>query len=184
MIRNLFVEYRGKGSGNERWSFNGVIRLERDYFIFARLAGIGGDVKDALVPPRGFPNDAAGAARDENFTCIDYAGKAINSSNCSPEDAARWVATGKSHYDGTLSKMALPISRKGEAEAELVDIRKPARVSNPDWHIHSWLSTDEFEKAIEKTARPIPPTYQATIAAMRSLEASGFEVRCVFWFDN
>jgi hypothetical protein len=55
MIRNLFVEYRGKGSGNERWSsFSGVIRLERDYFIFARLAGIGGDVKDALVLPEGF----------------------------------------------------------------------------------------------------------------------------------
>jgi hypothetical protein len=182
MTRNLSVEYRGKGSGNEGWSsFSGVIRLERDYFIFARLAGIRGDVKDALER---VPNDAAGAARDENFTWIDYAGKTINSSACSPEDAARWVATGKSHYDGTLSKMALTISRKGEAEAELVDIRKPAQVSNPDWHTHSWLSTDEFEKAIEKTSRPIPPTYQATIAAMRSLEASGSEVRCVFWFDN
>jgi hypothetical protein len=54
-----------------------VIRLERDYFIFARLPGNRGDVKDALVPPRGFPNNAAGAARDENFTWIDYAGKAI-----------------------------------------------------------------------------------------------------------
>lgn len=59
-------------------------------------------------------------------------------------------------------------------------------VEHPDWHTPTWLTPDEWEFAL-KAAGQLPgtePEYYAMLAAMRSLEAGGFEVRCVMWFDN
>ena len=54
-------------------------------------------------------------------------------------------------------------------------------VSHPDWHSHTWLSADEFEKAIQDLGNE---KYRAALAAMRSFEADGLDARIVIWFDN
>jgi hypothetical protein len=184
---HLFIEYRDKSAEQRRWwSFGGRISVGRDYRIFERLAGVRGELANAIVPPRGFPADAAEEAKDENFLWIDYSGKEENpwSPTCTPEDAAQWVNSGKSKYFGTTNKVAMAVDLKGEKEPELVNVQRPERVSQPDCHTHSWLSLEEFESALHATGQPVPKTYAACVAAMRSLEKDGCEVRAVFWFDN
>lgn len=78
---------------------------------------------------------------------------------------------------------------------------KPFRVSSPDWHSASWLTTDEYERAIQiykekcKEAHKkdpiynpieegILPEYEAILATMKSLDSNGMVCRVVFWFDN
>jgi hypothetical protein len=184
---HLFIEYRVKNNDTARWnSFAGQIELERDYRIFARLAGVRGDLANAIVPPRGFPEDAGPKAKDENLLWIDYTEKEPNpwDSACKPDEAKHWVEMGKSKYFGTFNKIALAVDLKGEKETELVNVQRPERVSKPDWHSHSWLRLGEFKSAIFQVGEEVPKTYAACIAAMRSLEEYGCEVRVVFWFDN
>ncbi len=87
----------------------------------------------------------------------------------SKDDNDLWVARGSSKY----------IKDKDG---------KNAWVSHPGWHTHSWMTTNEFEKAVSLAIAEHPqypePEYTAIIAAMRSFEKQGFEARVVFWFDN
>jgi hypothetical protein len=95
---------------------------------------------------------------------------------CSLEQAERWVAGGYS---------------VGETD----DNGRLRRVSGPDWHSHSWLTTDELAKALDhyvaflpkaypSEPRTVPVEWQAMLAAMRCFEANGKQARLVFWFDN
>lgn len=52
-----------------------------------------------------------------------------------------------------------------------------------DWHSASWLTVDEFSKALEIAGSPAPE-YHALLMAMRTLEFYAESVRVVFWFDN
>lgn len=182
---HLFIEYRVKNSDTTRWnSFAGEIELERDYRMFERLGGVRGDSANAIVPPRGFPADAGPKAKDENFLWIHYGRGNADAFSCSPEEAAKYVNSGRSSYFGILTKVAMAVDLKGVKEPELVDVQRPERVSKPDWHSHSWLTLEEFESAILQADSEVPKTYAACIAAMQSLEKDGCEVRAVFWFDN
>jgi hypothetical protein len=70
-------------------------------------------------------------------------------------------------------------------KVELRDGR-PTAVEHPDWHTPTWLAPDEWERAL-KAARMTPPDdpkYFAVLGAMRALEAAGYKVRVVCWFDN
>lgn len=180
---HLSIEYRSDGRW---WSFASKVHLERNYFIFERLAGVRGKIANAIAPPRGFPPDASTDTQDENFLWIDYGNGELSSEDpsCTPQRAAEWVASGKSKYFETINKIAMAVDLTGKKEPELVDVQKHKRVSRPDWHTHSWLSTDEFESAIKLTGQGDSPLYWVCIAAMRSLENDGHEVRAVFWFDD
>jgi len=182
---HLFIEYRNVNNDKARWqSFAGEIALERNYVIFERLAGVRGNLGNAIVLPRGFPPDAGSEAKDENFLWIHYGTGNADEFSCSPEEAARLVDSGRSSYFGILKKVGMAVDLKGVKETELVDVQRPERVSKPDWHSHSWLSLKEFESAILQIGAEVPKVYAACIAAMRSLEKDGCEVRVVFWFDN
>lgn len=42
---------------NERWHHYSVPRIKRRYALFEKIAGVRGDVCNAIVPPRGIPHD-------------------------------------------------------------------------------------------------------------------------------
>lgn len=170
---HMYIEYSPKAyaetkEGGERFwfTFGGRINPGRDYWLFALLANVRGG--GALFPPRGAPSDAAIAASSDNRL---YITTSEGDNYAKPEDAARWVAEGSSTYilkhDGT-----------------------PGWVTHPDWHSHSWLTSDELAEVFaaykdEHRGQSVDIGYTALLAAMRALEDSGEnDVRVVFWFDN
>jgi len=166
---HFFVEYKSKELGNWR-NLGQEFHLTRHYGVFAALADVrnyGGEVKHE-VEPRGIPKDI-GWRTVGSYTLYvrDREDADDQEDSCSKESAERWVAQNSSRW---------------------WDEEKKTRVTGPDWHSESWMTSDEFDKAInfEIEGKVIRDTedYKAVLAAMRSLETSGYDVRCVFWFDN
>jgi hypothetical protein len=153
---HCYLEYKTP-SWNAWQSFGGRTRVDRNYQLFALLADVrnGGQVSP-VADPRGFPEDAGYAATDDNWLLIsDGDGDGC----CSVKEAERYVTACGSRYRDSTKQ----------------------RVSHPDWHSHSWLTTDEFAKAVILAGGP---ECRALLAAMRSFETEGMSSRLVFWFDN
>ena len=178
---HCYVEYRTpRHRPGSSWSdFGGRINPGRNYRIFEQMAGVRAiDEKNAVVPPRGLPDDIGYAASGDAWVWIDYDGHHCDcgeSNSVDPDTAARWADyrdDGKGY-------------RYGYDDAAKV---KPLWVAGPDWHSHSWLTPSEFATALERAGDDATPhdepEYYALLAAMRALEGYGNEVRLVFWFDN
>ncbi len=161
---HLFIEYRNPG--NSSWSNLGAqFRLGRHYGVFSSLADVrnyGGQITP-VDAPRGVPSDIGYRTRDDYhyFVCET---PSADGKEVTRELALRWVENGSSTWAGDF------------------------HITDPDAHSGTWLTPDEYERAINFTleGKVIRDTedYKAVLAAMRSLEQSGFEVRTVFWFDN
>lgn len=52
------------------------------------------------------------------------------------------------------------------------------------YHNPSWLTPDEWKRALRIVGPYQEPAYHAILAAMRALESTGNEVRVVFWFKD
>jgi len=132
----------------------------RYYKLFGILAGVRGGCEDPVAAGRGVPEDAAYMTHSENriYVCDDYPGER----HVSREKAEEWIQNGHSK----------PIEHNGRL----------VFVTDPDWHSHSWCTTDEFARVVER-AEPSAP-YHAVLAAMRQFEAMDIKSRLVFWFDN
>lgn len=161
---HLFIEYRSK-TGTGWRNLGAQFRLGRHYGVFSALAGVrnyGGEISP-VATPRGVPSDIGSSTR-EGYLCFVCQNPNSDGREVTRERAAQWVETGSSNWVGEH------------------------HVTNPDAHSGSWLTGNEFERAINFTleGKIIRDTddYQAVLAAMRSLENSGYEVRTVFWFDN
>lgn len=153
---HCYIEYKRPDS--KEWSdFGGRINPGRNYSIFAAMAGVRGNATP-VVPPRGYPEDAAYAAEGDNWLYITKE-KVSEAGECTRAQADQYVAHGM-HFKDDLKQY----------------------VSHPDWHSHSWLTPDEYAKAIEGYDDEME--YRATLAALRSFEAAGCQARLVFWFDN
>lgn len=133
-------------------------RINRDYRMFALLAGVRGD--GCIYKPRGIPKELSYKVFEEFHIYIsnEYP---EGEGNTSPELAAKWVKSGYSEY----------VSEK--------------YVTNPDWHTPSWLSVEEYENVLEARKRMdngwfINQKWYAILAAMKALKNARF----VFWFDN
>lgn len=155
---HAYIEYRKPRT--EHWyGFGERINPGRNYAIFGRLAGVRTD-GPPVAPLRGLPKDVAHAVREDGFLFVTEDGAGDDC--CTLEEGRRW---------------------SGDPNIKLHDF-----VPHPDWHSHSWLTPDEFEKALQKAQGDYPdifePEYQAVLDAMRSFERTGHEVRIVFWFDN
>ena len=185
---HCYVEYRPLEPRNDydkRWrDFGGRINPGRNYDLFDRMAGVRGDKRNAVVPPRGLPDDLAYSAFSDNWMWINYKWDNENAGECheegvvSPARAARYAQYRESNETAYLGTYT-----------DGPNAGKPERVAHPDWHTHSWLTPDEFALAIEEArgdgAYPRDMAeYDALHAAMVSLVMSGHEVRLVFWFDN
>lgn len=159
---HLFIEYRE--SMRERWQALATSRfcLRQNYSVFAAMAGVRGgpDFKPSFKP-RGMPEEVSHLVGLANLLYVADAIKAEGDGEVSRSVAQKWVNDGLSRWSNDDQYF----------------------ITHPDWHSHSWLSPDEYQRALEASENP-SPDYRAVLAALRSLEQSGCEARVVFWFDN
>jgi hypothetical protein len=157
---HLFIEHKRKDS--KYWSsFGGEINPGRDYEIFARLAGVRNRLEEEITPVapnRGLPEGTSYIIKDENTLWIDddtpeYEG------HCSSCKALSWIEQGISKMDGEH------------------------RITHPDWHSHSWCTTDELQKVL-MDCEYVDSEWKVVLKASMYFEELGEEVRLVFWFDN
>lgn len=164
---HAYIEYREKPTkenvGYNPWRpFGSRTNLGRNYQMFGRMAGVRRE-GIAVVQPRGYPDDMGYEAEHDATLYVDDK-SSEESGFCSTARAEGWVKSGSSErWKGTTT-----------------------RISNPDWHTPSWLTGDEFKKAIEEyqSGGEKDVSYLAALAAMKMFEAEGYESRIVFWFDN
>lgn len=157
---HLFIEYKQDGQSLLGWwAFGGEHRLDRDYRLFARMAGVR-NYWDAvpISNPRDLPDDASWQVKDKNRLLI-VDNEEAGEREATREQAERWVKSGSSKYDGDRY------------------------VTHPDWHSHSWLSADEFEACLN-SFESVSAEYKAVLAALRCFESDVQVTRVVFWFDN
>jgi len=158
------------------WSnFGGRINPGRDYTIFSLLSsGVRGEY-DVSFPAKGLPPKdelGYGTTSDAFLYISDKTDKdKIGENECTLEDAIRWTQGGHRN---------LYNDRSGT----------PRWVDHPDWHSHSWLTTDEYTEALENYSKlndwggEIAIGYDVILSIMRTIESRGAEARLVFWFDN
>lgn len=165
---HMYLEYRPKvkkDDWDKKWhNFTyGQVGASRNYGMFEILAGVRGSF--ALFQPKGMVKDPASTTFDENTLYISKDGDTEGTTTL--ERAQQWVAHG------------CEIIKDKEG--------KPWRVTHPDWHSHSWLTSTEYSKALreyKKRYEHNPIEYTVLLALMRHYERNGFETRLVFWFDN
>lgn len=163
---HAFVEYCYDGSD---WrNFGSKFHLDRSYDLFEKFAGVRGIVTKAITPPRGVPSDIAFTTK-MNYTLFVTTKKESNEDGMTTRaKAEEWVSRGCSVYFNDDKNF----------------------VTNPDWHTPSWLSLEEYDKALYEMKiewnGDVNPCYNAVLAAMKNLNDDEriIEVRLVFWFDN
>lgn len=165
---HMYIEYADKKRENKYWmDFGGRINPGRNYTMFGILAGVRSDEKFSFEP-KGVPEVMSYAAAHDNQLYITDDGKGER--ECTKEQAKRWTQSGSSQYVKAANGENL-------------------WVTHPDWHSHSWLSTEEYKKALEFYFTEYnrwsnEPEYQAVLSCLETFEKLGFEARIVFWFDN
>jgi len=166
----------GDTTKNEYWStFGGCINPGRNYAMFGMLSqGVRSDFPNGMVPKGKLSHDDMGYhAADDAYMYIVDEGCKPGDNEVSLEQAQEWASGG---WPETI------IYRNGV----------PKYVSHPDWHSHSWLTTEEYEKVLENykalsedVSWGEPIEYKALLGAMKTLESTGqYVARIVFWFDN
>lgn len=164
---HLYVERRERGGA--RWS-SVTPRLNpgRNYPAFAFLAGVRNyDETEAIAQPRGFPADAAWCAvEDHTMWVTDNPSLSLSEREVEKSRAEKWVEIGSSQWFDDDHK----------------------RITDPDWHSHSWVTSSEWRKLLNQPFMEGEPgwiaEYHAIGAMLDELERRGHETRVVFWFDN
>jgi hypothetical protein len=136
-----------------RIGFFAEVQMGRNYRLFAALSDTRNDGEiAAIAPPRGLPATVSSVLHDANTILLSDRDEA----GCTTRARAQqWVANGSSQWVGS------------------------SRVTNPDWHSHSWVTADEFEEAMRR-ANEAGPSARAVLAALRALPHG----LLVFWYDN
>lgn len=167
---HMYVEYRKKTFRENYWSnVGGRINPGRNYWMFGLIADVRCDLPENLQP-KGLPDNLGWMSKQDAFIWIsDVYGDDDDSSYCTLEKAQQWAKYGNK----------IIYNDQGEAK----------RVEHPDWHSHTWLTTDEFKSVIDiynqkDQGKNKEVEYEAILALMESLESNECEVRLVIWFDN
>jgi len=166
---HCYLEYRDPNpewkpqDGVIQWTGWSRIYPGRNYEVFGHLAGVRSST-EPVVEPRGVPEDMSWETAGDYYLRINDEYKDMEGYT-TREKAEEWVKYGhKIIYkeDGT-----------------------PEKVEHPDWHTHSWITTDELAQVLGRiNPSHISVGYWGLLGAMKELEWHGQEVRLVFWFDN
>lgn len=167
---HMYIEYAKKeddSSKEIRWrDFGGRINPGRNYRLFGIMsAGVRTD-SEFNYEAKGIPDGLAYASRNDHLM---YISDKENDEYVTLELARSWEKYGCKIINDSNGN--------------------PTWVENPDHHSHSWLTTDEYEKALKfynDNAEPgwVEPEYEAVLASMKRFEELGYNSRIVFWFDN
>jgi len=148
----------------------------RIYGMFARMAGVRGNGTNKVeFKPRGLPEDMIDWATCESFylhVTDDEAAADWGGCYCLKESAERWVEEGLSEW---------------------VD-EDHRRVTDPDLHSHSWLTTQELRQCFDDCFKQEDGTMKPNsdyvewlglVSLCEGIESTGeYECRVVFAFDN
>lgn len=172
---HMYIEYKRK-EDKKFTNFGNCLNPGRNYFLFGLLCkGVRSDLEEGL-DPKGLPErDTLGWRTksdsilriDDEFAENDYTGEWTTL-----EKAKRWEANGAVIFNNANGI--------------------PTYVTNPDWHSHTYINTEEFrEQLIRYYQNPEvimlgykEPEYEAILAAMNSFQQNGYDCRIVIWFDN
>jgi len=163
---HMYVQYREKKKNDDGWwwDFGGHMNPGRDYSLFGILAGVR-DRPEKGYDPKGIPDFELGwGARHDLYLTITEDG--LEENCCTLEQAERYHRPIIKDKDG-----------------------KSLMTMHPDWHNHSWLTTEELAQAyrwLKKYEKRGPGLeYRVLLKMMKALEDNGKnEVVVVFWFDN
>lgn len=149
------------------WELFASPDIWRNYALFGLLAGIRGE-GPAIVAPRGIPRDIS-RGLVQAYTLEVSSEPDEDHRECLPTDAAAWVRSGASEWWDA----------------------QHTRVTDPDAHHVSWLTTDEMQLVCNAVSvGPDDPKgwgrfYPgAVLGAMNGLRQMGYAPRFVFWFDS
>ena len=175
---HMFVQYRNierakkvkkEGGYDYWWGFGGHLNPGRNYTLFGILAGVRDNPMDdeKMFYPRGLPGfELSYEAKDSLYLYISD-DECSEENSCTLEQAQRW---------------GRPIINDSQG--------KPWRTLHPDWHSHTWLTTQELAQAYRwykkvSEGYGIGLEYRVLLKMMKELEDKGKnEVVVVFWFDN
>lgn len=170
---HCYIQYKKKNNDDRWWwDFGGHISPGRNYAMFGILAGVRDHFALHSFTPKGIlPEEKQSyAVREDLYLYITEDGKGDHETTL--EHAQSW-GSGKIIND-----------EKGN----------PYKVLHPDWHSHSWMTTQELEEAYkwykkytksEGEDGRVPFEYKVILKLMKILEDNGRnDVLLVFWFDN
>ena len=130
--------------------------------MFDKLSGVRG-INDNPIANPGWPKDVSWSAEYANTIYVTTEEAKVGfEKRVLMSTAERWVNSNSSQWI------------KNENGGII-------GVTNPDWHSHGYCSVKEMGKALKNS---YSPTYRAMMAAARSLEKDGMEVRFLFFYDN
>ena len=167
---HVHIEHSSKAvrEGKKKYwrCFGGMINPGRHYGVFAKLCGVRNYEEYNITPlsePKGLPENLSYESRGDNSLYISEE-DTDSEGCCSRKNAEKWVKDGSSVMDGTC------------------------KVTNPDWHSHSFVSADELKEVLNdpQTQYNIESDseYSVVLGCLRQFEKLGEDARLVFWFDN
>lgn len=164
---HIITEYRNTDSNifHKEWrALNWQpINPGRNYEFFNKLSGVRGYNEKPIANPSWPEQVSWGASLANNVRIVnDMKPDEMRDGCVSMETALRWVNAGNSRFIK---------DKEGNN----------THVTHPDWHSHGWCTIEQMSKALRKNSSP---EYRAMLAAARSLEKDGMEVRFLFFYDN
>jgi hypothetical protein len=163
---HCYIQYKEKNQTSDYWfSFGGQFNPGRNYTMFGILANVREHDLPKYYDPKGLPDHKLSWSIEEDlYLHITEDGQGDNEATL--ENALQWRRPIINDMDG-----------------------KPYKVEHPDWHSHSWLTTDELKKAYswykKETGWKVGLEYRVLLSIMKALENKGKnDVELVFWFDN
>ena len=139
-------------------NYFGEVNIFRHYALFSLMAGVRGPA--TLFQAKGLPDRLSWTTRDKAAIYL-----------CEKEDNS----VGFCFTRETAERIKARYTDESET-----------RVWNPDFHSHSWLSTDEVFKLIDEYKKIGGECFALNAAAhaMDCLEDLKCLPRLIFWFDN
>ncbi|MEO8379856.1 MAG: hypothetical protein ABI779_09360 [Acidobacteriota bacterium] len=163
---HAFIEYRL--ASDDIWRTYGEVFLEREYGLFAAIAGVcATEDTTTLFEPRGFPADASAFAQRAYYAHI------VPDKEFVHDGSSRFVRA---------SDVAGIINSGGHYRHQSKDM-----ISHPDALYPSWLSISEIQCALRAIGignETLGIGWQLALRTMQVIEAEfRAEVRLAFWFE-
>ena len=182
MLAEYDLPKEGVGQTGRRIRHLGSFHVGRDYLLFGIMAGVVRVPHYALFEPKGLPEhlswqtswDVPESVRVPHYALFEPKGLPEHLSWQTLNEATLFVVEGDFHAEreesGTCSKESAeqyhqswlrnqPIHKQGVGGYVDAD---QERVYHPDWHSHSWLTTNELKQVIEKYASYRKLEYKTT----------------------
>ena len=160
---HIITEYKSKS--NNHWCSLGShpINPGRNYDLFAKLSGVRGEPHEGgPIATPGWPSPTGWAAKFATTLRVIESTETLREQTAYRADAEKWVATGLSKWVEDSDGVA-------------------RSVTHPDWHSYGHCTVEQMAKVLRKNSNP---EYRAMLAAARSLEKDGMDVRFLFFYDN